>query len=91
MIRCFTGVKEVAIQYIGRGLAKVSRVFALTMRQNLEDFARDLSTRLEGAGELLRNFAILSLGISSRPTKHNYNGQVLHEWISLLCISKGHR
>ena len=37
------------------------------MQQSLEDLARDLSTRLEGAGELLRNFAILARGNSSVP------------------------
>lgn len=53
------------------------------MRQNLEDFARDLSTRLEGAGELLRNFTILALGKSSSPLMYNYHGQVLHKYFLL--------
>ena len=71
----------------GKSLVEDARVFALTMRQNLEDLARDLSTRLEGAGELLRNFAILALGKSFSPPMHNYSGQVPHECKLLLALN----
>lgn len=47
------------------------------MRQTLEDFARDLSTRLAGAGELLRNIVVLVRRKSSGAPKHNFASQVL--------------
>ena len=51
-------------------------VIVLTMRQTLEDFARDLSTRLAGAGELLRNVVVLVRRKSSSAPMHNFAGQV---------------
>lgn len=47
------------------------------MRQDLEDLARDLSTRLAGAGELLRNAVVLLRRKNSSPPEHNFAGQVL--------------
>ena len=48
------------------------------MWQTLEDVARDLSTRLAGAGELLRNVVVLVRRKSSSAPKHNFAGQVPH-------------
>ena len=57
------------------------------MRQTLEDFARDLSTRLAGAGELFRNVAVLVRQKSSSSPKHNFAGQVPHHSLVLPSVS----
>ena len=47
------------------------------MQQSLEDLGRDLYTRFAGAGELLRNIAILVRRRSARPPEYDFEGKVL--------------
>ena len=56
------------------------------MRQTLEDFARDLSTRLAGAGELVRNVVVLVRRKSSSAPQHNFAGQVPRDSLILPSI-----
>ncbi len=47
------------------------------LQQNMEDFARDVCTRIDGATELLQNIAVRMRQPASRLPAHNFDGKVL--------------
>ncbi len=53
------------------------------LRQNLEDFARDFCTRIDGATELVQNIFTRIRQPTPRFPTHNFHGKVLRIYVPL--------
>ena len=54
--------------------------------QNVEDFARDFCTRIDGATELIQNIFTRIRQPTPQLPIHNFHGKVLYVYVSLRLI-----